>query len=97
MQQATFGRQLSGTDDTLTGFGPIPLKIEDQELVTISGKEYHTMAKFTGRTSDAVSGTLFRLMKDELRKADTHQVPAVKRVAVVLRSGMRAWAYVDAR
>jgi hypothetical protein len=97
VQMATFGRQLVGTSDTLRGFELVTLKIEDQTVVTISGKAYHTMAKFTGRASDVVSGTVFAVSPHEIKNADKYEVAAVKRVAVVLQSGVRAWAYVDAR
>ncbi len=97
VQMATFGRQLAGTSDALGGFELVSLKIEDQTVVAISGKAHHTMAQFTGRASDVVSGTVFGLTPDEIQHADEYEVAAVKRVAVVLQSGVRAWAYVDAR
>ena len=81
----------------LRGFELALLKIEDQTVVAISGKAHHTMAKFTGRASDVISGTVFAVTPDEIRSADTYEVPAVKRVAVVLQSGLGAWVYVDAR
>jgi hypothetical protein len=48
------------------------------------------------------SATFGRLLEGtpdarEIENADKYEVPAVKRVAVVLQSGVRAWAYVDAR
>ncbi len=94
---ATFGRQLAGTSDALQGFELALLKIEDPMVVAISGKAHHTMAKFTGHASDVVSGTVFTVTPDEIQNADKYEVAAVKRVAVVLQSGIRAWAYVDAR
>ncbi len=94
---ATFGRRLAGTSDALRGFEVIPLKIEEPAVVAISGKAVHTMAKFTGRASDVVSGTVFAVTPDEIQNADKYEVAAVKRVAVVLQSGVRAWVYVDAR
>ena len=97
VQMATFGRQLTGTGDALRGFELVPLKIEDQTVVAISGKALHTMARFTGRASDVVSGTVFPVTPDEIDHADRYEVAAVKRVAVVLQSGVRAWTYVDAR
>ncbi len=96
VQMATFGRRLAGTGDALGGFELVSLKIEDQTVIAISGKAVHTMASFTGRASDVISGTVFAVTPDEIRNADTYEVPAVKRVAVVLQSGVRAWAYVDA-
>jgi hypothetical protein len=55
------------------------------------------MASYTGRAADVVSGTVFAVTPDEIQNADSYEVTAVKRVAVVLESGVRAWAYVDAR
>jgi hypothetical protein len=97
VQMATFGRKLAGTSDALRGFELASLKIEDPTVVAISGKAYHTMARFTGHASDVVSGTLFAVTPGEIENADKYEVAAVKRVAVVLESGIRAWAYVDAR
>jgi hypothetical protein len=97
VQMATFGRQLDGTSDALRGFELVGLKIEDQRVVAISGKAHHTMARFTGRASDVVSGKVFAVTPEEIQNADKYEVAAVKRVAVVLESGLRAWAYVDAR
>jgi hypothetical protein len=97
VQMATFGRQIAGTSDALRGFEVVSLKIEDQTVVAVSGTAHHTMARFTGRPSDVVSGTVFSVTSDEIQQADKYEVAAVKRVAVVLQSGVRAWVYVDAR
>jgi len=97
VQTAIFGRPLTGTRDALQGFDLVALKIEDQAVVAISGKAHHTMARFTGRASDVVSGAVFAVTPDEIRNADKYEVAAVKRVSLVLQSGARAWAYVDAR
>jgi hypothetical protein len=97
VQMATLGRPLTGTSDALRGFDLVPLKIEDQAVVAVSGRALHTMARFTGRASDVVAGTVFAVTADEIQKADKYEVAAVKRVTVVLQSGARVWAYVDAR
>jgi hypothetical protein len=97
VQLATFGRQLAGTGDALRGFEVVSLRIEDPAVVAISGTAHHTMARFTGRASEVVSGTVFAVTPDEIQNADKYEVAAVKRVAVVLQSGVRAWVYVDAR
>ena len=96
VQIATFGRLLAGTSDALPGFELVSLTIEDRKVIAISGKSHHTMASFTGRASDVISGTVFTITPGELQNADQYEVPAVKRVAVVLQSGVRAWVYVDA-
>src|ERR1700674_1771974 len=77
VQMATFGRQLAGTSDALRGFELVLLKIEDQTVVAISGKAHHTMAKFTGRASDAVPGTVFAVTPGEIQNADKYEVAAV--------------------
>lgn len=97
VQMATFGRQLTGTVDTLRGFELVSLAIDDKAIVAISGKAQHTMASFTGRATDLVPGMVFAVTPDEIHNADEYEVSAVKRVAVTLQSGLHAWAYVDAR
>jgi hypothetical protein len=97
VQMATFGRQLTGTRDVLPGFEATTLEIDDPATVSLSGKTHHAIAKFTGRSSDSVSGTVFAVTPEEIQNADKYEVAAYKRVAVLLRSGVRAWAYVDAR
>lgn len=96
VQRSTFGRLLSGAGDALPGFELAPLKIEDPAVIAISGKAIHTIAKFTGRDSDEITGTVFYVTADEIRSADNYEVDACKRIAVTLRSGVRAWVYVDA-
>jgi len=96
VQQATFGRLLSGTSDALPGFELAALKIEDPDVIAISGKATHTIAKFTGCDSDLIPGTVFRVTLDDIEHADKYEVDACKRIAVTLRSGVRAWVYVDA-
>ena len=96
VQIATFGRLLAGTSDALPGFELVSLTIEDQKVIAISGKSHHTMASFTGRALDVISGTVFTVTPGELENADQYEVPAVKRVEVVLQSGAHAWVYIDA-
>lgn len=97
VQIATFGRKFAGVSDALEGFELVSLEIHDQAVVAISGKSHHTMARYSGRASDVVPGAVFSLTPGELQSADKYEVAAVKRVAIVLQSGVEAWAYVDAR
>ena len=96
VQLATFGRRLVGTTDALIGFELAPLEIEDEAVIAISGKSQHTIAKFTGRDSDEISGIVFRVTTDDIENADKYEVDACKRIQVRLRSGTRAWVYVSA-
>jgi len=95
VQRATFGRTLEGQPDALPGFEQAMLKIDDAAVVATSGQTHHRIARFTGRSTDSVSGTVFRVTPEELESADAYEVAAYVRVAVRLRSGSRAWAYVD--
>jgi hypothetical protein len=97
VQLSTFGRRLSGSPDTLPGFGQAMIKIEDAAVVATSGKTHHPIVTFTGRPADVVQGTVFRITQAELRNADKYEVAAYKRVPVTLGSGLSAWVYVDAR
>ena len=96
VQLATFGRLLDGASDALPGFELGTLEIEDEAVIAISGKTQHTIAKFTGRDSDVILGTVFQVTLDDIEHADKYEVEACKRIAVTLRSGVRAWVYVDA-
>ena len=97
VQMATFGRQLTGTRDVLPGYEEAFMEIEDQATVSLSGKTQHSIAKFSGRASDTISGTVYALTPEEIQSADNYEVAPYQRVAAVLQSGIRAWVYVDAR
>ena len=73
------------------------MKIEDAAVVATSGKTHHPIVRFTDNESDIVDGTAFELTAEELQNADTYEVSDYKRISVTLRSGVRAWVYVDAR
>src|SRR5262249_48826607 len=82
VQLATFGRKLVGKRDTLSGYRQTKLKI-------------HLNAEFTGRDSDFVVGTSYKVTRKELEQADIYEAAAnYKRVSVQLKSGTRAWLYV---
>lgn len=97
VQRRLFGRRLQGSSDALREFRLETLTIHDQTVVAISGSPEHTMASFTGRTSDVITGTVFAVTPGEIQKADQYEVAAVIRKQVVLKSGTVAWAYVDAQ
>jgi hypothetical protein len=97
VQLAIFGRLLTGSSDALPGFDPESLRIEDAEVIAISGKSQHTIARFTGRESDSIPGTVFELTAEDIENADKYEVADCTRVAVTLGSGRRAWVYLDAR
>ena len=96
IQISTFGRALAGTPDALPEYKQGLLAIDDPAVALALGKTHYSIAQYSGNPSDAVPGMVLVITPDELQKADDYEIPEYRRVAVVLRSGRRAWAYVDA-
>jgi hypothetical protein len=96
VQMANFGRHLTGAPDLLHGFEAAMIEIGDEVTVSLSGKAQHPIARFTGRASDTIAGTVYELTPQELVSADDYEVPPYQRVSVTLESGLRAWVYADA-
>lgn len=97
VQQATFGRLLTGSQDELLEFEQAMHKIEDEGVVATSGKTHHPIVRFTGNPANRVPGTLFEISDAELAMADHYEVKEYTRVSARLKSGKEAWVYVDAR
>lgn len=97
VQQATFGRQLSGRSDALTGFETAMQAIADAAVRATSGSALHPIVRWTGRDEDRVPGTVFEISEQDLAQADAYEVSAYLRIEARLASGLRAWVYVDAR
>jgi hypothetical protein len=96
VQLTTFGRELQGTPDQLLGFRQSMVKIEDVDVVKMSGKTHHPIVKHTGLAEDRVAGTAFEVSVEDLMKADQYEVSDYRRVLASLASGRQAWVYVDA-
>jgi hypothetical protein len=96
VQILTFGRVLRGASDSLSGYALRMLQVGDATVVAKSGEAWHPIIECTGQPSDVVTGTVFELTQDDLLKADDYEVDDYRRVAVILASGTRAWAYVQA-
>jgi hypothetical protein len=94
VQIATCGRPLGGTPDVLGGYRLEPLAITDPQVVRLSGKAVHTIARESGDSTDGIPGVVFQLTEAELAAADRYEVDAYARVEAVLQSGTRAFVYV---
>jgi hypothetical protein len=94
VQLATYGHALDGAPDILTAYRLAPLAITSPDVVRISGKAVHTIARATGVPDDRIPGILFELSEAELAATDAYEVDAYARVEVVLESGRTAWVYV---
>src|SRR5687768_8510669 len=95
VQLSTFGRRLSGTEDALVGYRLRMIRIDDQDFVAASGTADHRNLEFTGDSSDLVEGTAFFVTQSELEKADAYEPEGYERTPVQLRSGRKAWVYLQ--
>jgi gamma-glutamylcyclotransferase (GGCT)/AIG2-like uncharacterized protein YtfP len=96
VQLANYGRELDGQPDALIGYELVPVVIDDPQVVAISGKAVHTIARRTGDHSHRIPGMLFWLTEAELEATDAYETSAYSRVEVTLESGRAAWVYVAA-
>ena len=94
VQLANYGRPLEGAPDELCGYRLEDLTITDPEVVRLSGKAVHRIARETGDPADRIPGVVFRLTDTELAATDAYEVDVYARVEVTLESGTRAWTYV---
>lgn len=97
VQQALFGRRLTGEADVLPGYAVAMVAVGDPAVVATSGAELHPMVSRTGNDADGIEGVVFALREDDLAAADRYETSAYARVTVRLRSGREAFVYVDAK
>jgi gamma-glutamylcyclotransferase (GGCT)/AIG2-like uncharacterized protein YtfP len=96
VQRAVFGRTVDTTADAIVGYRMVTLTITDPKAIAISGRSDHRIIEPTGHDDDQVEGAVLPISEDELKRADTYEDAAYKRVSVRLRSGADAWVYVRA-
>ena len=93
VQLANFGRELTGSADSLTGYSTSLIAIRDAAVVAASGKTHHTIAERSGNPADEVRGTVYEITAGELAAADRYEVSEYTRIPVTLKSGKPAWVY----
>jgi len=94
VQQAIYGRLLEGAPDALTRYRLDASVISDTEVVCLSGKPVHTIARFTGDPGDRIEGQCFVITEEELAATDSYEVDVYGRTEVELKSGVSALVYV---
>ena len=95
VQLEIFGRRLEGHVDALPQYILRTIEIQDQEFVAKSGTAIHRNLQFTGVASDYVEGTVYSVTREELEQADAYEPEGYKRLSVELKSGAKAWVYVN--
>ena len=94
VQLANYGRELEGKPDALIGYRLEQLVIDDANVIEVSGKAVHTIARATGDAADRISGTVLELTEAELRSTDAYEAKAYSRIEVSIESGRNAFVYV---
>lgn len=97
VQVANFGRELSGSQDTLQGYTVGEIEITDERVLRESGKAIHPILRFTGNMQDEVHGTVFEITEAELAQADDYEVENYERVSAKLKTGKECWIYTAAK
>ena len=93
VQLANYGRELDGDPDILAGYRIEELRIGNPDVVAISGKAVHLIARRTGDPADRIEGTVFQLTEAELAATDDYEVEPYRRIEALLESGRTAWVY----
>ena len=70
VQLANFGRELTGSKDSLQGYVVGEIEITDERVLRESGKAIHPISRFSGDPQHEVAGTVFEITEQELAQAD---------------------------
>ncbi len=97
VQIETFGRELQGKKDKLIGYKISMIKINDQDVISISDESEHPIIEYTGNNKDIVKGVLFNINDEELIKADSYEVKEYERIRVILKSKEKGWVYIKSK
>lgn len=95
VQMETFGRPLNGTKDALIGWEQKWVEITDPEVLRKSGETHHPILRYTGNSLNMVFGSVFDITAEELASADAYEVDDYERIEAELKSGQKAWVYVE--
>ena len=93
VQLATFGRELEGEPDVLEGYELGSVLIRDADVVSTSGLAEHLILR---PGVGEIEGMAFAVTAAELAASDGYETSDYKRVEAILKSGRRAFVYVEA-
>jgi len=96
VQQATFGRLLSGAPAELPGYAIGELEITDPAVLATSGERFHPILRLSNDWGTVVTGTVFELSDAELAAADSYEVDDYQRREARLSDGSLCWIYAAA-
>ena len=88
IQETIFGRILTGTPDTLTGYAIQEITIEEEFGII----QYPIIAQ-TQNPEDSIDGICYQLSERDLELADKYEGMHYKRIKVQLHSNETVWVY----
>lgn len=94
IQLAAFGRTLEGRADALIGYALKMTQVRDQTFAAKNGSHQRNL-QFTGIATDVIEGMVFAVTRRELEQADKYEPDDYERRRVHLRSGQKAWVYLQ--
>jgi gamma-glutamylcyclotransferase (GGCT)/AIG2-like uncharacterized protein YtfP len=89
IQETIFGKTLTGTPDSVSGFVTKEIKIEEEFGITS-----YPIIVASDNPKDIITGMLYPITDLQLEQADTYEGKHYKRVQVELESKEIAWAYL---
>lgn len=84
IEKQAIGREINGNPDSLEGY--------EKKIIMIRNEPYPII--FPNKDS-SVHGLVLEVTEDELKKIDEYESDIYIRKRVVLKSGSKAWAYVE--
>ena len=93
VQLALYGREVPTMPDRLPAYRLDWLLITDPQVIETSGSDRHPILR-RGAQHEFVEGAYLELTDEELAATDDYEVDDYVRTAVVLASGIEAWAYL---
>jgi gamma-glutamylcyclotransferase (GGCT)/AIG2-like uncharacterized protein YtfP len=95
IQVATFGRELKGREDAMTGYERRVSAVTDPRIAALIRETYYATVQPSANPKDTVAGIVFEITGEELHAADKYETAAgYHRVSVMLASGNQAWVYI---
>lgn len=94
VQLKIYGRELTGTNDTLTGYKIENLQVTDKSILDENNQNFQPIAVQTNSEKDQISGKIFEITTEELFKTDLCKTDNCKRVSKTFESGIKAWVYI---
>ena len=93
VQQACFGRLLSGEPDMIAGYRRSTITLEGDEA---PGSVSYPILDPSSDPEELVAGAVLSLDRAELARADLYEGPQYQRIRVATRAGRIVWVYIRA-